>query len=371
MKGKTDRATEFSLAYLDILEKRLDIRFNEYGPFSTTATDTHTLTKLRSELLSLFNDNLRHNAIIDARTYGQEHVQTVGFGLPQDFDKFAKMGFLCGSRLVFWDLIGTRLLGSIDNKAVRTEAIKLTASNLLSLKSIVQDGGLIILPHPHYWSEEACYRLEQLSKENEKDPAKYGLVSALSVLGEIPLHPYTLFPGKSVNWPKHPIELKDNDYYPPESYVFHKALDDTFEDTRFAYLNNVSAADFYKVVSKDMTIQAELRKLFSPSSGRLSSQQLFAESQAARDSLAKKIDKRNKRITSNSIGTVGTTIAFVAAFATVINTATLATNTQLGIAITELSATLLALFSRVFEKEEQNVVVQAFVDISRAPQPRI
>tara|TARA_B100000949_G_scaffold106460_1_gene94738 strand:+ start:8658 stop:8873 length:216 start_codon:yes stop_codon:yes gene_type:complete len=71
---------------------------------------------LRDQLLPFLIDNTNRTAISASKDYGREEnqSQTVGFGLLYDesFEKFIKMGFLCGNRVVLWDFIGTRVLAN-------------------------------------------------------------------------------------------------------------------------------------------------------------------------------------------------------------------------------------------------------------------
>lgn len=366
--NKLDQAIKFALQYLDILERALDFRYSDNGDlFIVTPISVQTLRKLKKRIDELFRDGSA-GAICDSSAYSKVNVQTVGFGLiPHiDFDKFIKIGLLCGTRLVLWDLIGGRILRRIDANPERVTSLTISASNLLRLKSIVEAGGLVILPHPLTWSHEARYQLSQFTRTENVDTSHYGLVSALSVVNEIPLHPYTIFPDSSMVWPKHPAGLENHDYYPRESYVFHKVVDDIFEDSRFAYLKNASAADFFKVISGNASVAHQLLRVFSPPPGIISPQQIAAYSKSARDSLAEEIKKRNKHIITAQVGKTGAGLTFITALFTAINSATCLSTNPIGIAVMGLSAALFKFLSEVVKKEKQNIVVQAFIDISKA-----
>lgn len=366
--NKLDKATEFTLQYLDILEGALDFRYSDNGDlFIATPISVQTLRKLKKGMHELFRGG-SEGAIADSSAYGKVNVQTVGFGLVphEDFDKFTKIGLLCGTRLVLWDLIAGRILRRTDAIPERVTSLAISASNLLRLKRIAEAGGLVILPHPPTWSHEARYQLSQFTRTKDIDTAHYGLVSALSVVDEIPLHPYTIFPGHSMVWPKHPAGLENHDYYPRERYAFHKVVDDTFEDTRFAYLKNVSAVDFFRVISGDASVAYQLLKVFSPPSGIVSPQEIAAYSKSARDSLAEEIEKRNKYIIAAQVGKTGVELAFLTALFTAINAATCSSTNPIGIAVMGLSAALFKFLSEVLKREKQNIVVQAFIDISKA-----
>lgn len=366
---KVDRAMLFSLQYLQILEEHLDLKSDDVGRlFSTKKITSTTLSKLKKEILSLFRSKTLDDAIIDSREYGTEYIQTIGFGLipHTDFNKFVKMGFLCGTRLLLWDLIGSRILGKVDDSPDRITSTLLAASNLIPLKRVVEKGGLVILPHPPIWSENARYQLEQFLKTRNTDTMHYGLVTALSVMEEITLHPYTLFPNRSLKWPRHPAELKGHEYYPQEAYVFHKLLDDLFEDNRFAYLKEASPADFYEIISSDISFQIELKKLLTPPRSVHSPQQLSQHSNTVRDSLINELKSRNKQLIAIGIGKLGTELAFVATLGTTLNSVALGSVNPIGIAIMGISGTLFQFLSRTLEKKRGNIIVQTFIEISKA-----
>ena len=113
-----DGTSKFSLDYFNLLEKLLHFEPDESGKrvIPPGATNILSFENLRNQLLPLLIDNTNRTAISASKDYGrdQNQSQTVGFGLLYDesFEKFIKMGFLCGNRVVLWDFIGTRVLAN-------------------------------------------------------------------------------------------------------------------------------------------------------------------------------------------------------------------------------------------------------------------
>lgn len=370
-----DRATDFSIKYLRIIEERLHFRWNEKGESVCILSELNTfsLQRLKNELHDLFSDSLRDAAILDSRAYGKREVQTVGFGLVPNFDEFVKIGFLCGSRLILWDFLATRMLSVIDDSAHLKTNVALIASNLLRLNPIVEDGGLVILPHPSYWSDKARHHLNALPNASRVSTAYFGLVSTLSVLEEIPMHPYTVFPGESIDWPAHPQGpqgLENHVYFSKEHYIFHKGLYNLFEDRRFKFLKGVKSPEFYRIVKKENTFRRELSELLHPPQGSVSPQELEKHSEFAKSKLAGLLEKRNERIVSAIAGKTGASLGVIAAIGTLLNAATLSTGAAaagVGVAILGLSSALFRYLSNYFKNETESVLVQAFYDLQHSP----
>ena len=158
---------------------------------------------MRDQLLPFLIDNTNRTAISASKDYGREEnqSQTVGFGLLYDesFEKFIKMGFLCGNRVVLWDFIGTRVLANLDGNPSVPDTVKTLATNLMPLKPIVEAGGLVMLPHPTDWSKEIRQNVSQKLQEIKKlygpdtkiTPEIFRLASALTATNEVNLYPYT------------------------------------------------------------------------------------------------------------------------------------------------------------------------------------
>jgi len=147
-----DGASKFSLDYFNLLEELLHFEPDESGKLVIPpgATNILSFENLRNQLLPLLIDNTSRTAIRASKDYGrdQNQSQTVGFRLIDDesFEKFIKMGSLCGNRVVLWDFIGTRVLANLDGNPSVPDTVKTLATNLMPLKPIVEAGGLSCCP---------------------------------------------------------------------------------------------------------------------------------------------------------------------------------------------------------------------------------
>lgn len=166
-----DGASKFSLDYFNLLEELLHFEPDESGKrvIPPGATNILSFENLRNQLLPLLIDNTSRTAIRASKDYwrDQNQSQTVGFRLIDDesFEKFIKMGSLCGNRVVLWDFIGTRVLANLDGNPSVPDTVKTLATNLMPLKPIVEAGGLVMLPHPTDWSKEIRQKVSQKLQE--------------------------------------------------------------------------------------------------------------------------------------------------------------------------------------------------------------
>lgn len=361
-----DRATYLSLEYLKIIEERLGISWNDLGNpvYVFGHVNTFTYRRLTNDIGELFCGNTLDNAIVDCRAFGRERVQTVGFGFVEDFDKFVKMGFLCGERLILWDFFWGRILQSADQTPIAEELLAQVACELLLIKPIVQAGALVILPHPTHWSEKAYNYVAELASTEHMNAANFGLVSTLSILEEIQLHPYTLFSGHSRDWPLHPEGLRDNRYFSEEQYALHRTIDDLFKDVRFAYLNDVSAATFYQIIANHNSVQEELRRLVGPLDRGWSPQQIAAHSKGFRDRLDNLINDQNKVVLKAAALRMGSGVSFVGALPTMLHS--LAVNeprSLVAASLLSLSGGLLQFMASILTRQNRVVLVNAFHEI--------
>jgi hypothetical protein len=173
---KQDPATKLSIEYLNCLERKLAISYDQSGqPLFVPNRVTHeSFRELRGSLNEVLNGSSRGRALEATREFGESKCQTVGFGLVKDFDSFVKLGLLYGDRTVLWDLICGRLLIHYELTADQQIAVGQAACNLLLLRPIVEAGGVVILPDPSVWCEFAKLVKEELSDQNNKSPATYG-----------------------------------------------------------------------------------------------------------------------------------------------------------------------------------------------------
>ena len=360
-----DRATKLTLDYLTIIEDRLGIVWDHTGQpvCNLERVNLFTLHRMKNELTDLLRGTPVEEAITDSRHFGKKSIQTAGFGLVNDFDKLVKLGFLCGKRVILWDFLYGRVLSEITDDPRFVKFVVLTAHELLLVKRIVEAGGLVVLPHPLDWPDngKTIDFVKQLAPN--ESPANLGLVATLSVEEEVPLHPYTLFPFPPSEWPDHPKSLDAHDTFSREDYAFHRAIDDTLQDARFAYLDGLPAAELFAIVSGHDGFHAALRDLLAPSTSGLSRQQHNDDMTVKRKELLKLLERRNQVISgktiaqgSGAISVVGSAVTLIDAFATGNTTSAVAS------AIAGLSSGLLGYLAQYLNRSDEKILVQAFFD---------
>jgi hypothetical protein len=294
-----DDAQKLSLDYLDALENRLTIEWaDSRHPICTPhRVADSSLHSLRAELDDLLTGSPGHNALDSARDFSEFSIQTVGFGPVSDFDAFVKLGFFYGERVVLWDLIGSRLLPHKVFTNDQKTTIGQAATNLILLRPVVERGGVVILPHPTSWCKLAVYVSEDLQRQGNRSPAKYGLSMALATIEDgLILHPYTLLRDREAISARETFANETGEYYSTESYIFQHALSSVLQDQEFSYLKEVSAGDFYDVLSKHPGIARDLRRQFELLNDGLSEQQFEKELNESLNDLRARIGERNKRI---------------------------------------------------------------------------
>jgi hypothetical protein len=185
------RGTELSLEYLATLENRLGVSWESREPVCVINVTDNVVTELRNALTRLLESELASEALDEAKAYGREHVQTVGFGIPSDFDHFAKLGFLYGDRLILWDVITSRVLKA-EHARRREAVVAATACNLLRVRGAIERGGAVILPHPLTWSAAAQQAAEEMGRSSRPSVPHVGLTMALAANSDgLSIHPYT------------------------------------------------------------------------------------------------------------------------------------------------------------------------------------
>ena len=162
----SDRATRFTLQYLQILKARLYFSPDDLST-DRSNLNAFSLKRTKEDLTDLMRGFTLQGALEDTR--GSSLIQTVGFGMVQDFDKFVKLGFLNGQRVVLWDLIASRLLTDDNPRSELVPAVADIASNLVALEEVAKSGGVVILPPPAYWSKTALSELQKLQMAGYDD----------------------------------------------------------------------------------------------------------------------------------------------------------------------------------------------------------
>ena len=359
-----DAATQLSLDYLRAIESRLSIFWNEKAePICIhERVSSQSLYRLRYELHDLLSNSTRDAALQATIEFSKNRIQTVGFGLAPDFDEFVKLGFLCGQRLVLWDLIGSRLLIHREFTPDQVSSISAAACNLLLLRPIVEKGGLVILPHPTTWSEFARLVAEDLKEHGNRSQAAFGLSMALSTVEDgLILHPYTLLKDGGNALPNAAAADQSENLYSKSNYIFHQAISELLRDERFAFLRKVSVNDFYQVVTQYPDFNQEIAKHFSPTREGLSAQQSSVEIKQSIDKLSRLLYKRNRDMTKYFFEGSEATLGFAIASLTALATGKLdKKEAALGFIISDLSTKLFIALRKWYSKPQKPVVIQAF-----------
>lgn len=314
-----DHAIQFSLAYLDTIEQHLPIQYdaNRRPVCIHEQVTVASTVRLRIALKALIGGPSSVQARDATIAFGNRHIQTLGFGHVSDFDKFVKLGFLYGKRVVLWDVLHSRLLHGAAWIPEQVSAIAQTACNLLLLRPIIEQGGLVILAHPIDWSQRARDVDAALRRDGNESTAVLGLSMALVAIEEgLPLHPYTLSNTASKPIAHDIANTREQEFYSRENYLFHQAITSLLADQRFAWLEGVSAADFYRVVVQHPELEQTLREHFTRDLNGLSAQQVQERIAQQKAELGKLIEKRHQAMKSYAADGVETSLAFAATTAT-------------------------------------------------------
>jgi len=356
-----DPAIKFTLAYLKLIEKNLNISYLPHGePICIHENLTsNVISKLRDDLGHLLTGPSGVAAIEASKIYGQDHVQSIAFGHASDFDALIKVGFLYSERIVVWDILSSRLLTPCSASSNIISVIADVACNLLLLKPVAEKGGVVVLPHPLTWSEKAQKVFKELSEADIRSASSLGLAVALVAIDEgIHLHPYTLTNRKNNRDISAEKKSSGRSFYSEENHDFGLAATKLMRTEEFSFLRSVPLYDFYQITLAHPELQRALRKLFSVLNG-LSSQQASAEMKAIFQEL-KKLGAARDRGVSNykidgAIATAGLAISTLTMATSVTGATILAV---LGVSMTAITTTRSWL-----ARPEKNVIVHAFSDL--------
>ena len=92
-------------------------------------------------------------------------LQSVAYGLFDDFELCLKVGYLIGDRVILWDYIFGRLLRSGNIESIDYEIIGVIANNLVKSIKLVHNGNLVVLPHPLDWHDESKLALSEIAEK--------------------------------------------------------------------------------------------------------------------------------------------------------------------------------------------------------------
>ena len=355
-----DSATILSLNYLAAIESRLGITWeaNDTPVCVPDGFDASATKNLKAELDGILKGEPPRKALNATREYGKQYIQTVGFGLAADFDQFVKLGFLYGDRVVLWDFLSDRLLS--EKSKISKMTLAQTACELLLLKPAVERGAVVILPHPMEWSGLAEMVAEDLQQQGVRSTAVFGLSMALSAVEEgLNLHPFTMLRSEPQPKPSSAVSGYEGDFYSKENYIFQNALSQMLSNQQFAYLQNISSAEFQRIVAEHKELRRELRKLFNPTPG-LSRQQLAAEQKSLQSDLSGLIKKQNDAIFKYNAERSEANVVLTASLLTKLHAATFG---KTGIA--DICVRLAIALRKWFNKPGKNTIVQAFQALQR------
>ncbi len=296
MTNSVDAATRVSLDYLSVLERRLRITRTSNGDpvFVPDRVSPASVSALRTELHDLLTGSNCDSCIEATRKFGEDRVQTVGFGITENFDLLVKLGFLYGQRLVLWDLIGTRLLAKKQVASDDILAVGEIACQLLLLRSVVEDGGAVILPPPPMWSEFSCLVADELRTNSKTTPSDYGLCMALSTVEDgLLLHPYTILDGASKPLVHDALTHQGEEFYSTENQAFHYSLAEMLSDQRLVFLQNISSKEFFRITRRFPELQHDIAVAFSQSRTGLSKVQVSIEDKKRIDRIVSSLNQRN------------------------------------------------------------------------------
>lgn len=359
-----DPAVSFTLAYLEIIERTLDITYNSQGePICVHNRITiDALTSLAFELSQLLTGDHARAAVNACKLFGEEHIQSVGFGHVSDFDAFVKVGFLYSERVVIWDILSSRVIAPSSIRDASKGVIADIACNLLLLRPVANKGGIVILPHPLAWSETARKIAEELNVVENKSAPAFGLSMALVAIDEgIPLHPFTLAISKERPGSSGYAVSEKKDGYTEENHNFGVAATALMGAPEFNFLRDIRVDHFYEITLAHPDLQRGLRKQFALLNG-LSPQQSRKEIEAVYAELKQLALARDTAVSSYKVEGVVATAGLVASAATLVASPAGATV----MAILGIAPTVISVTRRWLAHPQKNVIVQAFSAIRSA-----
>ena len=359
-----DPAVNFTVAYLELIERALDITYNAQGePVCVPDGITFdALASLAVELDQLLRGDDARAAINACKHFGEEHIQSVGFGHVSDFDAFVKVGFLYSERVVLWDILSSRIIPPGGVRESSRGVIADIVCNLLLLRAVVEKGGCVILPHPLAWSEAAREIVKELTEAGNRSASALGLSMALVAIDEgIPLHPFTLATSRARPIPSGFAEPEHDDAYSEENHNFGTAATALMGASEFGFLRDIRIDHFYEITLAHPDLHRLLRKQFAALTG-LTPQQTRKEMEGIYAELKHLATTRDTAISNYRVEGVVATAGLVASAATMLTSPAGATI----MAILGLAPTVISVTRRWLAHPQKNVIVQAFSDLRSA-----
>lgn len=352
-----DRVTYLSIKYLEVIKQRLYIEKNEIQQpvFFRSRINKFSLERLKSDINDLYKSSLLGNALTDTASFTKEKelIQTVGYGMVEDFQRLVKMGFLLGDRVVIWDLLFTRILSEISDNYKYFDLVGSVACNLILLEELVNQGAIVILPPPVTWNEQTQ---KVIAKVDEKDlsNANFALLSVLSIIEDFTLHPYTYFEKEVPRFPS-----IDSDYYNKQQFQLHNSLSKLFNDNNFVFLDGISTNSFYSIINENQEFSRELRKLFNPETNQSNEQSAKNFQQVITD-IEKMKNIRNRNLASYAFSKQSAIVSLLSSVSTMIYAGLSQTNPEFFLAMSALSGPLLTIVEKYLSKPAKPVLINVF-----------
>lgn len=311
-----DNASEFTLEFFGILERRLAIQWTADGSpvFRPDEVNPISFQRLRKELADLYHSSALDAAVRDMEACPRNHklIQSTGVGYSPDFDLFIRLGLLLGDRLVLWDTVFQSALSDPDHLIDKDDFGK-HVGQLLLLKPVAERGGAVFLPHPIAWLDRARHYFKQVQQIGDVSADFLGFLNARSLLDEgIALHPYTLSGDRMHARSAKRAIIGECDLMQDDAVRFHEDLADLLQSEEFLLVRNASLDKFHSFLG-DRPHRNELRKLLSNVPLGLSPQEQDAYATQTRKELRESIDAQNRDLLRQDIATAGAALGGIAA----------------------------------------------------------
>ena len=358
-------AKDASLQYVDIIQDRLQIELDDSGcpVFVPDRVDPAHIISLKDDISDTFQNSIT-DMLHEASAQGKDIIQGIGFGLIEDFEKFIKVGLLYSNKVVLWDYLWGRILRDVTTYEQVIDHLGEVANNLVGIRQIIENDGIIIMPHPTDWHKGTNTCLSELAeKPNLYTSENFGLVSALSVCQELQLHPYTLYEnGVSLGGKPEFDKLYNADKI---NYAYN--LTKLLDEEPFTLINNLSASAFHQFLKDNPDFFAEFRDTFLISGDKKSEAELKQAFIQKKDKVIAQLKERDKNAQKKGIVGVAETTTHLAALANIIfgvATGGLANALLIG-AIASLSASVAKHISSKTVEQENNILILGFEKLKK------
>ncbi len=275
----TVKCVQFTLDYISILKRNLLVEVDGFGrsSFAPKFIDNARVAKLKNDLSDLWSD--QENARESVRNQDGAFLQSVGYGLAEDFDLFLKVGYLLGDRVVLWDYIYGRMLKNKKIDDVDHYELCRVAENIIWAEDLANQGSLVILPQPFEWHKPSRDAFVKIAQSQPVTPSILGLVTTHAVAFDLNVHPYTIATSTSSY---RNILDKHKQFYDESRKIEDKYLYETLlsgllstrllSDIRFEEALGKPLSEFHSVVANRKEFYQEFKKKLSEG-GSLESEQ--------------------------------------------------------------------------------------------------